>query len=157
MQAGAKKLIKKWKSYNHEFLILVTDPGLKAHQSPCDWASGSLEIAILFNDQFWQQEVARSEKNKRKICKRRNLNSKIEQETFIHCTSINKMSQIARIPEEKHKEAPIESVCMIDYLKLLTEILIDQILLINSCKVSLFPKWSLLDVCEYVCALNCSA
>jgi hypothetical protein len=56
MQVDAKKLIKngnsQWKSYNHEFLILVIDPGLKAHQSPCDWASGSLEIVILFNDQF---------------------------------------------------------------------------------------------------------
>jgi hypothetical protein len=28
-----------------KFIALVIDPGLKAHQAPCAWVSGSLEIS----------------------------------------------------------------------------------------------------------------
>jgi hypothetical protein len=52
--------------------------------------------------------MVKSEKNKRKIYKRRKLNSKVGQETFIHHTNANKMSQTMRIPEGKIQRSELD-------------------------------------------------
>jgi hypothetical protein len=33
---------------DHKFLTFIANSGLKAHQSPCDWASGSLNSASRY-------------------------------------------------------------------------------------------------------------
>jgi hypothetical protein len=67
-----------------KFLILMVDPGLKAHQTPCVWASGSLDINsksdLVFNWSFlkikrreWMKRGGiwnRNDKNQRAVVKR---------------------------------------------------------------------------------------
>jgi hypothetical protein len=48
---------------------------------------------------------------------------------------------------KKCTEMPIESICMIDYLEFSIEIQINQILLVNSCNLSLSLHWVINSEC----------
>jgi hypothetical protein len=48
-----------------KFSVLMVDPGLKAHQTPCAWASGSLDISHGINLMLCCKK--REKNSKRKI------------------------------------------------------------------------------------------
>jgi hypothetical protein len=66
-----------------KFLMLMINIGLKAHQTPCVWASGSLDDRFHNLLLVSAQESSKTRKEKQ-ICNLRNNNSKIEKEIVNH-------------------------------------------------------------------------